>query len=40
MESEKHSGTEILYTLLNSNENIEVTKFIVDGSHISATQET
>lgn len=34
------SGAEIIYGLLNANENIEVTKLILDGSHLSAWPET
>ena len=41
LESEKtKSGAETLYGLLNANENIRVTKFILDGSHFSAWPET
>lgn len=41
LESEKMKyGAEAIYELLNANENIEVTKYIVDGSHRSATPET
>ena len=34
------SGAETIYGLLNANENIEVTKLILDGSHLSAWPET
>lgn len=41
LESEKKKyGAETLYEHLNSNENIEVAKFIFEGSHLSATPET
>ena len=41
LESERQKfGAEAIYELLNANENIEVTKYIVDGSHLSATPET
>ena len=33
-------AAESIYGLLNANENIEVTKFILDGSHLSAWPET
>ena len=34
------SGAEAIYKLLKANENIEVAKFILDGSHLSAWPET
>ncbi len=41
LESEKtKKGAETLYRLLKANENIQVTKFILDGSHFSAWPET
>ena len=41
LESEKMKyGAETLYRLLNANTNIQLTKFILEGSHLSATPET
>lgn len=36
----RKSGAEAIYELLKANENIEVAKFILDGSHLSAWPET
>ena len=41
LESEEMKyGAETLYRLLNDNNNIQLTKFILEGSHLSATPET
>ena len=40
LETEMKYGAETLYGLLNANDNIQVIKFILDGSHFSAWPET